>query len=226
MKKFKNNKEVADTWCGMEIQPSAYYELQAIELIRWQTDSKVLSDIGSGNGIMNDGTSDITDVATAIAFLRDDMVKDVKVTSQPDPVPFAQPTYRTKRDADTSWTTCAENIVTHSDFQLTAERYVSGGDIIFKDSKEGDYLSAEVRDVNGVIPEAYRAALCEAHPIVAVYINKLWVMPVSGYGSINIDTYPLNAKISAGLYLRVSYHATSEAGDRKMAVNYHLTKRL
>lgn len=226
MKRFKNNTASQDVWCGQGIEPAAYYEIQSIELTKWQTDSKVLSDIGSGNGVMNDGTSDITDVATAIAFLRDEMIKDVKVTSQPDPVPFAQPTYRTKRDADTSWNTCAENTVTHSDFQLSAERYVSGGDIIFKDSKEGDYLSAEVRDVDGVIPVAYRAALCEAHPTVAVYINKLWIKPVSGYGSINIDTYPLNAKISAGLYLRVSYHATSEAGDRKMAVNYHLTKKL
>jgi hypothetical protein len=152
--------------------------------------------------------------------------ESVAIISQPDPVPFAQPTYRTKRDGSAAWKTCAENTTTNDDFLLSAERYVSGGDIFYKDAKEGDYLTAEVRDIDGVIPEAYRAALCEAHPTVATYVVKAWVLPITGYGKISVDTYPLNAKISAGLYLRVSYHATSEAGDRKMVVNYHLTKKL
>lgn len=72
MKRFKNNKVDADTWCGMEIQPAAYYEIQYQELQRWQNDSKVLSDIGSGDGVINNGTSDITDVSTAINFLKDE----------------------------------------------------------------------------------------------------------------------------------------------------------
>jgi hypothetical protein len=72
MKKFKNNKEVADVWCGMTIEAGVYYEIQPSELIRWQNDSKVLSDIGSGDGVMNNGSEDITDVATAINFLKDE----------------------------------------------------------------------------------------------------------------------------------------------------------
>lgn len=150
----------------------------------------------------------------------------VTIVSQPDPVPFAQPTYRTKRDGSTAWITCPENTVTTDDFLLTAERYVSGGEIIIKDSQEGDYLSAEVRDIAGVIPEAYRAALSEAWPVVAIYIVKTWIMPKVGYNSMNINTYPLNAKISAGLYLRLSYHASSVSGDRKLVTNYFLTKKL
>lgn len=71
MKKFKNNKESSDTWCGQTIAADAYYEIQTAELFKWQNDSKVLTDIGSGDGIMNDGTNDITDVATAINFLKD-----------------------------------------------------------------------------------------------------------------------------------------------------------
>lgn len=150
----------------------------------------------------------------------------VQVTSLPDPAPFAQPLYRTKRDGDSSWTTCAENSITDKDFQLTQERYVAGGEVILKDVKEGDWLSAEVRDVNGVIPAQYRAALCEAHPVVAAYIIRMWLEPKDGYQTVKIDTSPLNAKISAGLYLRISYHASAIAGDRKMVTNYYLTKKL
>lgn len=71
MKRFKNNKVAADVWVGQEIQPGAYYEIQVLELHRWQNDSKVLTDVGSGDGVMNDGTADITGVAEAVNFLKD-----------------------------------------------------------------------------------------------------------------------------------------------------------
>lgn len=70
MKKFKNNKETPDSWVGQQIQSGEYYEIQTFELFKWQNDSKVLSDIGSGYGIMNDGTADILDIANAINFLK------------------------------------------------------------------------------------------------------------------------------------------------------------
>ena len=146
--------------------------------------------------------------------------------------PFAKPDYRTKMNATSAWQNFDHTITDSKkviDFELTAERYVTGGEILFKNSKEGDYITAEVHDVNGVIPEAYRAALCEAHPTVAQYVEKRWLVPteVDKYGKLAIDTYPLNAKISAGLFLRITYHVNaSETGTRKCAVNYNLTKKL
>lgn len=72
MKKFKNNKLEADSWVGQLIEPGAYYTIEDFELFRWQNDSKVLTDIAAGNGIVNDGSSDILDVASAINFLKDE----------------------------------------------------------------------------------------------------------------------------------------------------------
>ena len=146
----------------------------------------------------------------------------VEITAQP---PFAQPTYRTKRDG-AAWIDCPAGTVTPLDFVLTEERYVSGGEVIFKGAQEGDYVMAEVFDLNSVIPSPYRAALCEAWPSVAKYIVKLYLKPTTDYGAFTIDTYPLNAKVSAGLSLRVSYGASAAAGTRRMTVNYHLTKAL
>lgn len=158
--------------------------------------------------------------------LPQNLIQSVALSVLPEPQPFAQPTYRTKRDATPTWMDCPEGADTALDFLMTQERYVSGGDMLIKDAKEGDWISAEVMDVNGVIPAPYRAALCEAHPIVASYIVRMWIEPKDGHKMFTIDTYPLNAKISAGLYLRITYHASAIAGTRKIAVNYHLTKKL
>lgn len=147
--------------------------------------------------------------------------QEVKVL---ETVPFAKPDYRTKRDATDEWVTVEPSEIVNIDFYLTEERYVTGGEIIFLNAKKGDWLSAEVTDVDSVIPAPYRAALCESHPTVAKYLIKKWLKP--GDGSFTIDTYPLNAKITAGLYLRVTYHATADTGDRDVAINYHLTKKL
>lgn len=154
-------------------------------------------------------------------------VQTFAISSQPEPLPFAQPTYRTKRDATPEWQVCLESTIAVEDLILTEERYISGGRLIFHNTKEGDYITAEVRDSDpGVIPSQYRNVLCEDYPIVAKYVVKKWLKPVDGYDDIIIDTYPLNAKISSGLILRISFHASDIAGERKFAVNYHLTKKL
>jgi hypothetical protein len=142
--------------------------------------------------------------------------------------PFAEPDFRTKRDGTASWITVSPSSNQVIDFLLTEERYVTGGEIIFKNAKQGDYISAEVYDTDSVIPEPYRAPLCEAWPSVSKYVVKKWLVPteVDKYGSFTIDTYPLNAKISAGLYLRVAYHSSAESGNREVAINYHLTKKI
>lgn len=149
----------------------------------------------------------------------------VEVRSQ---APFAKPDFRTKKNATSDWVSCPASADTPVDFKLLAKHYVSGGEIIFKNAKKGDWVCASVHDVDGVIPEPYRAALCENWPLVAKYIIKKWLVPtdVDGYGFLKINTYPLNAKITAGLYLRVKYHASSEAGTRECAVNYDLAVKL
>jgi hypothetical protein len=148
---------------------------------------------------------------------------DVRVTESE---PFAKPSYRTKRNATNDWITCPENDVTVIDFLLTEEKYVSGGRLLLKDVLEGDYVTAEVCDKDGIIPAPYRAALCESHPTVSKYIMKEWLVPCTGYGFLEINTYPLNAQIPAGLYLRINFHTSALIGNRKCAVNYFLTKKL
>jgi hypothetical protein len=166
--------------------------------------------------------------------LPDDYVATVQLEALPEPEPFAKPSFRTKRNKTAAWQTITEGQTVDLDFLLTEERYVSGGEIIYKGAKEGDYVKASVMDVfnGGVIPAPYRPAnvgICENWPLVNEYINGEWIVPNNTneeYKSKIINTYPLNAKITPYLVLRVTYTASAEAGERHVAVNYHLTKKL
>ena len=144
--------------------------------------------------------------------------------------PFAVPTYRTKRSKTANMTVVAPGSSAVIDFILTQERYVSGGCIIVANAQLGDYVTAEVYDIYGGIPAAYRSALCENWPTVSRYIEGEWLAAnPSNTGGISIheiDTHPLSAKITAGLSLRLTYFAVNEGVDRKFGVNYYLTKKL
>ena len=157
----------------------------------------------------------------------------VIITSAPDPAPFAQPTYRTKRNATTNLVSIAAGDNSDVAFVLTSERYVNGGCLIVENAEIGDYIVAEVEDVNGVIPAPYRTALCENYPVVSTYIEKEFVRVMTPgtvqAGAITvheINTSPLNAKISANLCLCVHYYAVNSGLTRRLAINYHLTKKL
>jgi hypothetical protein len=229
IKKIKNAAETAKTWCGQEIQPGAYYQIQTAEESRWANDSTLLVDIANVVAVVNDGTSDITNVNDAINYLKSNIPTSVEISAyEVEPPPFAQPTYRTKKDATASKVTVAPGESESADFLLTAERYVSGGTLIVKNGGFEDYVTAEVYDTDGVIPSPYRATLCENWPTVALYIVKSWLeYEGNTYTAHRIDTRPLNAKITAGLYLRVTYYAANDSGsNREVLINYDLTKKL
>lgn len=160
-------------------------------------------------------------------------VVPVTVQSQSEPQPFAQPTYRTKRNATTDLVSIALNTNEVLDFVMAAERYVSGGCLHIENAELGDYVTAEVYDKDGVIPSPYRTAVCESWPTVGKYIEKEFIKVATPgriqAGTISnheIDTYPLNAKITAGLYLRVTYFAVNVGLTRRCGITYHLTKKL
>lgn len=155
------------------------------------------------------------------------------ITSQPDPAPFAQPTFRTKRAKTSSVTSINANSSQTIDYLITADRYFFGGSIIIENAEFGDYFTAEVYDADSVIPSPYRSALCEAWPTVAVYVEGEFVEAqnpgtvTSGGVSIHhIDGRPLSAKVTAGLYMRITYYAVNSGLTRRVAMNYGAVKKL
>jgi hypothetical protein len=222
IKKIKNNDSVSHIWCGQEIQPTEYYQIQPSEESRWANDSTVLSDIGNSLALVNDGSSDITNINDAINWLKSNVPVDVNATIETTP-PFAEPLYRTKFQATADLVTVEPNSSETIDFLITDSFYVYGGEGFVKGAELGDFVSAEVYDKDSIIPAPYRSALCEAWPCVNKYVLKMWINPD---GKMEINTYPLIAKLSAGLYLRLTYTACADGSDRQVAVNYFLTKKL
>lgn len=170
---------------------------------------------------------DVSDTTDLTDFVTNYKPKANKKIGGGDSQPFAIPSFRTKRDAIASPITCAKNATTEILYTLTQELYTKGGCMIVKNPEFGDYVYAEVEDIDGVIPAPYRAALCEAWPVVAIYILKEFV-EVNGSSLIvhRIDTHPLSAKITPGLYLSLHYVAVNSGIDREVAINYYMNKRL
>lgn len=168
----------------------------------------------------------IVDAHVNIPLVEND-TKPVSIVSLPEAQPFAVPSYRTKRNATPALVTIAPNSSNVIDFVMPQERFVTGGALIVKNAVIGDYITASVYDGLSIIPEPYRIPLCEAWPVVALYIEKEWIKISDGSHSFHeINTYPLNAKITQGLVLRVTYHSCAEGYDRVVACNYNLTKKL
>jgi len=153
----------------------------------------------------------------------DDSV-DAYILSQP---PFGDPDYRTRWDAKEGEITCTADSSVSADFQLTALRSSFGGDIVGTGFELGDWITACIYDKDSVIPEAYRAATCEAWPVVKTYIYRQY-LPANGAGLtvFDMDTKPLVAELSVGLYIRTTLNTVDAGNTRKFYCNFKLLEKL
>ncbi len=69
MIKVKNIQNVLDIWCGQEIGSNEEYIIQDVELLKWQTDDKVLTDIPT-KLVVGDDTQYFTSVSDQIDWLK------------------------------------------------------------------------------------------------------------------------------------------------------------
>jgi len=90
--KIKNTKTSLDVWCGQSIDSGSYYTIQQNELVRFQSDSKTITDISSGDLLVNDGTSNISDISNAVNLFLGTGIKSVNIYYDP---PFASKTVGT-----------------------------------------------------------------------------------------------------------------------------------
>lgn len=71
MKRIKNTTNADKLWLGQVVESGQYFTIESQEEIKWANDSILLADIGNGSAVVNNGTSDITDINNAINFLKD-----------------------------------------------------------------------------------------------------------------------------------------------------------
>lgn len=226
--KIKNLDTSAHIWCGQEIAADGTYLLGPGEAARWAiNDTFCTALFGSLAQVLDEDDEAISSPLAALEALRG-IISTVDVEALP---PFAEPLYRTKLAATAAGVTIEPGASGNIDFTLSAERWIYGGEGLIINAEPGDWFEAQVVDANSIIPEAYRAALCEASPgwpVVNTYVIKQWVMvPGAGQNAMfKINTYPLIAKVTQGLVLRTIYHATSAGSARVVYANIHKTMKL
>lgn len=223
---IKNNTQETKTWYNLEFAADQEQQIAASNpalLAKFASHDPLLVAIANGEALVGNGLQYFTTISEQIDWLKGDVPPkiDSNITNK---TPFADPIYRTKYDGIDAIVEIAPGAAEDMDFQLVEERYIKGGRIVYANAQLGDHVHAEVYDKDGVIPEEFRAALCENWPTVAAYIDVTWINPTSG--ELQMDTAPLIAKVPAGLYFRLRYHACAEGTTRKVAVTYFLLKEL
>jgi len=222
--KIKNMTGEVTTLHGHEFQVAEVYTIQETVRKSWATSDDVVCAITDEDFEIHDADGVISGVSDQIDWLKSYLPHCIDIEHM---TPFAEPLYRSKFTAIPSIASVSINTSENIDYEVPNERYVYGGQIIVENAELGDYIEALIYDKDSVIPSAYRSELCEDWPKVATYIEKQF-LPINseGISVADINTYPLNAKITAGLYMRVVYHAVNEGSQRKVGVNYLMTKKL
>ena len=221
MKKIKNTQEIVDTWCGQQIQPSEYYILESFEYNKWANDSKVLSDVGSGKLRVNNGTSDIIDIATAVNFLKDSVDKFNEQGYK-----IVAPTFEDTQGLTTIWKghlyVAQPSSLNIYDEVVTTQLKLRGGwyKVLCNSSNIGDYIEFAIVDKDNVLGLFAYFGLTVGVDVLELkkFVRTEYVNPLckdrqdfqSGGAS----------EVMAGLYFRTYYYNTGTS-----AVNFSVTEK-
>ena len=70
IKRIKNADTVEHTWVGQTIEAGAYHTIDPLVELTWMNNSGLLTAIATGLAVVNNGTVDITEVSSAINYLK------------------------------------------------------------------------------------------------------------------------------------------------------------
>lgn len=109
--------------------------------------------------------------------------------------------------------TATKNTTTNIDFKVTyAKGYINGGIIHYQNAFWGDYIEAQVIDIDNVLGGGVNTVLKH-------YIKKRYLHPNENNSLINL---PYAGLIPEDVYLRVIYHSVGTSTDINLAINYFL----
>lgn len=209
MKQIKNTTNTEKIWMGVIFSPGLVYTIPEMLENVWANNSQVITAIANGDALVGDGTINISDVNSAIGFLKNRIPFDV-VTSM-------EKSDKTLRSfcvfAETNSSGIAEVCIpVPSD-----GRWVAYGDAEFQDREMGDYISIlEITDLDRQI--AWGMALAANPNATApvadsvVQANGYPLYPVVGHYDERAfpSTMPANAKgtIRGGMSMTFQYGTT------------------
>jgi hypothetical protein len=111
--------------------------------------------------------------------------------------------------------TATKTSTTDHDFKVTGSAtWLTGGEIIYKNAVWGDYIEAQVIDIDNVLGLGVNTVLKQ-------YITKKYLHPDLKRIDLTLD---YAGKIPQNTYLRLKYHSVGTTNDVDFCINYHLHK--
>jgi hypothetical protein len=187
-KYVKNNSGVNKTWVGQLVLDDQYYELQPIEIPLWANNSQLLIDIANGDAIVakdNSGSSDITDVASAISFLKDEIKEVVTQFEKNDKITKLA---RSKAEVNPSTKKATILIKVPGIAGSGDGRFISGGFAISEDYDKDDYATAKIKDEDRIL--AWQVALSQNPSATAPVSDATMIAIGSLPGIQSLASYP------------------------------------
>ena len=175
----------------------------------------VIEAIVGYNFRLEDGDNDMLTLVEQLDLLKGD---SIKIASIPPTPLFASPKYNWYRVAQPSLVTVQPSATVDISYQFTTNAYSYGGMLLTQGAEFGDYITASICDLDGVIPMEIRNNF-STYPILYNYIKKEFITPNLPH---KCSSYPLSCLIQQGLYIVVGYTATGEGVQRKVAFNYFI----
>jgi len=217
MKYLYNASESPKTYVGIEIPVEEYLQIPYNLEAKFSNTSQLLIDIASGDIVVSktdDSDGHITDVNTAINHLKDNLSKDVSITSMSaSQLPFAakilpdgSKIYRRVRGT----TGVVQNTTDNIDFMVPfAKCKITGLQIL--NGKIGDKATFKILDT------AAGTVSGTPYAVLNTFGQDVNIIP-------DVAEYPskYDADLFYGLILRIEYDPIDELLPRTIYVNYDL----
>lgn len=109
--------------------------------------------------------------------------------------------------------TATKNSTTDIDYKVTdAKHYINGGCILQQNAVWGDWLEAQIIDIDNVLGLG-------ANTVLKHYIKKRYLHPSDHCASVNL---PYAGEVPKDVYLRIKYHSVGIINDVNLKINYFL----
>jgi hypothetical protein len=115
MKRFRNMVNETKSYCGMDVEPYGFYDIEPARIVQWANDLDVITALINGTGMMNDGSNDYGDPIAGLNFLKD--IKETDGDGAPVFSPKTNSVGWTYKKVGIDFITCEPDSLFYLDFE-------------------------------------------------------------------------------------------------------------
>lgn len=207
---IKNTDTVMHTWSGQGILQDEYYLIENLELPRWQNNSKLQTDIGSGIAIVakdNSGNTDITDVNDAINYLKGNTAVEVYTQHEKTDIILRMACGFKESDANGA---VSINVLVPGTPGSNGGRYIQGGSAWFDTFNSLDTFVVNIVDIDNIMAGGANAIVGTYTDDFSDYSANTNNDGMSGWKAtpsekaVSVESMGFFGFVPSGLYLVIS----------------------